>query len=275
MAQLLRVVGNPSIAAFTDRTSSSDLNHVGGGASRWYCVLMEACATGSLTDLAVLSAPSASANNIRYVLTTEAGARVALSAATDNNVDGLKSAAISPLTLSTLGERFKLWIGNDGGGGNNYTPIYGNPSLPGVPFDNSGNSFASPATQFDEDDIATYLSFYATGTGTEDSGTPASGDGATATTSAAAASASGSRAVTVTLETLAHTPLNAVERRFWTRQTINGAAIDGGSSGLAVTCNSSGVFALTGLSVPAGAGFLSWAAPGDAMTHHTVPVTFV
>ncbi len=71
------------------------------------------------------------------------------------------------------------------------------------------------------------------------------------------------------------TPLNAVTRRFWTKATLYGAAYDGGTSGLAITCNSSGQFVLTGLTVPAGGGWLTYHDPADNTKSINIPVTFV
>lgn len=71
------------------------------------------------------------------------------------------------------------------------------------------------------------------------------------------------------------TPLNAVTRRFWTKATLYGAAYDGGTSGLAITCNSSGEFVLTGLTVPAGGGYLTYHDPADNTKSINIPVTFV
>lgn len=71
------------------------------------------------------------------------------------------------------------------------------------------------------------------------------------------------------------TPLNAVSRRFWTRTSLNGAAIDGGASGLLVTCNASGQFVLTGLSIPAGAGWLTYSDDADPTKSINIPVTFL
>lgn len=71
------------------------------------------------------------------------------------------------------------------------------------------------------------------------------------------------------------TPLNAVTRRFWTKATLYDAAYDGGTSGLAITCNSSGEFVLTGLTVPAGGGYLTYHDPADNTKSINIPVTFV
>jgi len=71
------------------------------------------------------------------------------------------------------------------------------------------------------------------------------------------------------------TPLNGVTRRFWTKTSLYGSAYDGGTSGLAITCNSSGVFTLTGLTVPAGAGYLTYHDPADNTKSINIPVTFV
>lgn len=108
-------------------------------------------------------------------------------------------------------------------------------------------------------------------------GTPgnASGDIATVTASTPDGTASTTRAVTVTLKNNSGSPLVSVSRRFWTRNSLNGAAADGGAGGLAVTCDGAGVFALTGLAVLAGAGWLTYKDPADDLNCHTVPVTFI
>ena len=103
----------------------------------------------------------------------------------------------------------------------------------------------------------------------------ASGDIGSVAASAPAGSASSTRAVTITLKNNAGAPLVSVSRRFWTRNTLDAAAADGGAGGLAVTCDSSGVFALTGLAVLAGPGWLTYKDPSDDLNCHTVPVTFI
>lgn len=103
----------------------------------------------------------------------------------------------------------------------------------------------------------------------------ASGSISTVTGSSPAGTASSARSVTITLKDGSGAALNTVSRRFWTRTTIDGAAADGGAGGLAVTCNGSGVFSLTGLLVLSGAGWLTYKDASDDMTAHTVPVVFV
>lgn len=80
---------------------------------------------------------------------------------------------------------------------------------------------------------------------------------------------------TLTLRDSAGALLNAVTLNFWTRTGLNTVAADGGSGGLSVTCNSSGVFTFTGLSVDAGAGFLTVQNPADNTYSANYPVTFV
>jgi hypothetical protein len=103
----------------------------------------------------------------------------------------------------------------------------------------------------------------------------ASGALASATTSAVAGSASSTRSTSVTLVDVSGSPLDTVSRRFWTRKNLQDAAADGGAGGLAVTCDANGVFNLTGLTVLAGDGWLTYKNAVDDMTAHTVPVTFV
>ena len=69
--------------------------------------------------------------------------------------------------------------------------------------------------------------------------------------------------------------LNAQTLNFWTRTTLNGAAVDGGGVGLSVTSNGSGVFSFSGLSVDAGAGFITVQNPLDNTFSANYPVTFV
>lgn len=82
------------------------------------------------------------------------------------------------------------------------------------------------------------------------------------------------RSVSVTLRDGSNALLNNVTRNFWTRPSIDAAAVDGGAGGLAITCNASGVFNLTGLTIPAGAGQLTYINPADPNTCHTVPVVY-
>jgi len=103
----------------------------------------------------------------------------------------------------------------------------------------------------------------------------ASGSIPTATASAVSGAASSARSCSVTLVNESGVPLDTVSRRFWTRKNLQDAAADGGAGGLAVTCNALGVFNLTGLTVLAGAGWLTYKDAVDDMTAHVVPVTFV
>lgn len=98
--------------------------------------------------------------------------------------------------------------------------------------------------------------------------------GAAASTSAPAGNASASRAVSITLRSAVGVPLSFTERRFWTRTSLDGPAVDGGVGGLSVVCNNSGVFELTNLSVDAGPGWLTYKDPNDDLNCHTVPVVF-
>lgn len=80
---------------------------------------------------------------------------------------------------------------------------------------------------------------------------------------------------TLTLRDSAETLLNAQTLNFWTKLTEYGAAVDGGTGGLSATCNSSGVFTFSGLSIDAGAGFLTVKNPADNTYSANYPVTFV
>lgn len=88
--------------------------------------------------------------------------------------------------------------------------------------------------------------------------------------------AAASRTVTVTIRSRATgTLLNAQARRFWTRLTLSGAAVDGSTDGLNVTCNASGAFVLTGLTIAAGAGYVTYHDPADSTKSINIPVTFL
>lgn len=80
---------------------------------------------------------------------------------------------------------------------------------------------------------------------------------------------------TLTLKDENNVALNAQTLNFWTRTTLNGAAVDGSTNGLSVTSNSSGVFSFSGLSVSAGAGFITVRNPNDNTFSANYPVTFV
>lgn len=82
------------------------------------------------------------------------------------------------------------------------------------------------------------------------------------------------RTASITLCDAAGVLLNAITLRFWTRVTRDAVAIDGGATGLSITCNSVGVFTLTGLTIAAGSGWLTVADPSDPLNTHNYPVTF-
>lgn len=69
--------------------------------------------------------------------------------------------------------------------------------------------------------------------------------------------------------------LNGQTRKFWTRTTLDGVAIDGGTAGISLTCGTDGVFILSGLTIAAGAGFLTIADPADPNKSHNYSVTYV
>lgn len=87
--------------------------------------------------------------------------------------------------------------------------------------------------------------------------------------------ATASRSVTVTLSSRTTGALAGRTLRFFTRQTLHGAAVDGGTDGLEFTANGSGVFAITGLTIAAGAGFLTTLDDLDSTFSVNLPVTFV
>lgn len=69
--------------------------------------------------------------------------------------------------------------------------------------------------------------------------------------------------------------LNNQTRKFWTRSTLDGAVVDGGSTGISITCGTDGVFILSGLTIAAGAGYLTMADPADPSKSHNFFVTYV
>lgn len=84
-----------------------------------------------------------------------------------------------------------------------------------------------------------------------------------------------SRTVTFRLRSRSTGPLNNATLRFFTAYTIYGAVVDGGTSGLEFTANSSGYFTLTGLTINAGAGEVRTLDPSDPTRSIIIPVTFV
>lgn len=83
-----------------------------------------------------------------------------------------------------------------------------------------------------------------------------------------------SRSVSITLRDEKNALLNAKNRRFWTRATLDAVAVDGGSSGISVVCGADGVFTLSGLSIASGAGYLTMSDPSDTSKSHNFYVTF-
>lgn len=102
----------------------------------------------------------------------------------------------------------------------------------------------------------------------------ASGAGATDAASAPAGSAAQQTSVTLTFKNAAGVAYTAPSK-FWTRQSIAGAAIDGGSGGISATPDSGGVVILSGLTIPAGPGWVSFKETADDLNCHNYPVTFV
>lgn len=88
------------------------------------------------------------------------------------------------------------------------------------------------------------------------------------TTAAATASFS------ISLRNNAGVLLSGQTRNFWTRLTKNGAAVDGGSAGIPITCGSDGVFANSALSIAKTDGYLFWEDPADPYKSHWIPYTF-
>lgn len=81
------------------------------------------------------------------------------------------------------------------------------------------------------------------------------------------------RAVTLQLVGSAGTLANK-SLRAWSRQTISGAAVDGGSTGLNVTTDGNGILVLTGLTIPAGPGVVTLEDPADTYNSHNYHVVF-
>lgn len=99
-------------------------------------------------------------------------------------------------------------------------------------------------------------------------------DGDTDTTVASSGSVKLSTAASLTLVDGAGSPLASTELRAWARASIGDAAVNGGAGGFVVSTNASGVLALTGLTVPAGAGVVTLQDPLDPVNSHNYPVTF-
>lgn len=127
------------------------------------------------------------------------------------------------------------------------------------------------------DTAGVVLAFAAAGGG-GDGDAEFAGNTATHTPGTMSANGGTGRSITLTLSQRVGdsvVPLNEVQRRFWTRSTLDGAAVDGSSAGIAVTCNNVGVFVVNGLTIEAGDCWLMYKDAADDMTCHMVPVTAV
>lgn len=76
------------------------------------------------------------------------------------------------------------------------------------------------------------------------------------------------RSFSITLRDASGVLLNGVNLKFWTRTTKDGAAVDGGSTGLSITCGSNGVFSSNTLTIAAGTYYLFWEDPSDPYKSH-------
>lgn len=80
--------------------------------------------------------------------------------------------------------------------------------------------------------------------------------------------------VTVGLNSAASTALASTACKFWTKNTLDGAAVDGGSAGISGTTDASGNITLSGLTIAAGAKYLQYQVGTDPLNVHVVPVTY-
>ena len=87
--------------------------------------------------------------------------------------------------------------------------------------------------------------------------------------------AAGTRQVSVTLRNGTGALMNAQTLRFFTYTDNHSAPVDGGTTGLSITSNASGVFNLTNLQVPAGAGKLKIVDPAGIIESMEIDVTYV
>lgn len=85
----------------------------------------------------------------------------------------------------------------------------------------------------------------------------------------------GVNSVTIQLKSDPTTFLASTALRFWTRNTIDGAVVDGGSGGLAFSTDPSGSVTVTGLLIATGARILTVQDPANALNSHNYPVTIV
>jgi hypothetical protein len=83
----------------------------------------------------------------------------------------------------------------------------------------------------------------------------------------------GANSTAITLKSDASTLLANTTLKVWTRNTVGGPAIDGGTNGLTVTTNGSGVLNVTGLSIVVGNRILTVQDPADPNNSHNYPVT--
>lgn len=86
--------------------------------------------------------------------------------------------------------------------------------------------------------------------------------------------ASNTRSTTITLYNASNAVLASTNVRVWTRTGLSAAAADGGTNGLALTTNGSGVLSVTNLTIAGGAGWLTVKDDTDDNNCHNYPVTF-
>lgn len=86
--------------------------------------------------------------------------------------------------------------------------------------------------------------------------------------------ANSTRSASITLYSSSGSALASTNLRVWTRTGLSAAAADGGSTGLALTTNGSGVLSVTNLSIAAGSGWLTIRDDTDDNNCHNYPVTF-
>ena len=165
-------IGSSSQTGYTDRTSNSDYNHVGGVNDRIYYRPFTSNFAGTIDSLSLYTDASGSANNVKLLVVSALGVTLGSTASISLNAVGLKTSAL--LTPVVILNATTYWLGfaNDGGGGNNYTPVYGNTGITDIPYDDVGNVYANnpPAATLTEAGTAGYFGFLMYAEGTADSG---------------------------------------------------------------------------------------------------------
>ena len=162
------LISTSSLTGYTDRSGTSDHNHVGGANDRIYYRPFTAVATGTATSLSLYTADSGSANSVKLIIASVLGVVLGSTAGISLNADGVKTGNLLSSVAVVNGVTYWLGYANDGGGGNNYTPVYGNTGITDIPYDDAGNVYASdpPAATLTEAGTAGYYGglMYAEGT---------------------------------------------------------------------------------------------------------------